>query len=65
MQTRRKQLNRIVASWALAGVWFLALVGMSVVSSPYTMSHGESFALEAGTTSIAALATDPMDQETL
>lgn len=46
MQTKRQQLNRIFASWVLAGFWFLALIGMSVLSSPYETSEIEAFALD-------------------
>ena len=55
MQTKRKQLNRIFASWVLAGFWFLALVGMSVLSSPYEASDAEAFAAETSAQVIASV----------
>ena len=47
MQTKRKQLNRIFASWVLAGFWFLALIGMSVLSDPYRTSATDTFAADS------------------
>ena len=55
MQTKRKQLNRIFASWVLAGFWFLALIGMSVFSSPYETSETEAFASETPAQIIASV----------
>ncbi len=49
MQTTKKQLNRIFASWVLAGFWFLALIGMSVLSSPYQTSQADVFASDTAT----------------
>ena len=46
MQAKRKQLNRIFASWVLAGFWFLALIGVSAVTAPYDMSAVDQFATE-------------------
>ena len=46
MQANRKQLNRIFASWMLAGFWFLALVGVSAVTAPYDLSAIDQFAAE-------------------
>ncbi len=58
MQTNRKIFNRIVASWALAGFWFLALIGMSVVSDTYTLSNTEGVAAADPAIKVVSVASE-------
>ena len=46
MQANRNQLNRIFASWLLAGFWLLALIGLSAATAPYDTSAANQFAAE-------------------
>lgn len=63
MQNSRKIINGIMASWALAGFWFLALVGMSVLSDTYEGSRTDAFALgQPGVIESAALVPSAPDR---
>ena len=57
MQASKRQLNRIFASWVLAGFWLLALIGMSAVTAPYDISNVDHFATSNATATLETVAS--------